>query len=77
VGCDVAIDYSHGDWVKQVRDATDGRGVSVVYDAVGKDTFLGSLDCAQTFGMVVLYGGASARHLPSSRSCSTRRAACT
>ncbi|ELA00958.1 quinone oxidoreductase [Cupriavidus metallidurans] len=59
VGCDVAIDYSHGDWVKQVRDATDGRGVNVVYDAVGKDTFLGSLDCAQTFGMVVLYGGAS------------------
>ena len=31
-GCDVAIDYSHGDWVKQVRDATDGRGVTVVYD---------------------------------------------
>jgi len=58
-GCDVAIDYSHGDWVKQVRDATDGRGVTVVYDAVGKDTFLGSLDCAQTFGMVVLYGAAS------------------
>jgi len=58
-GCDIAIDYSHGDWVKQVRDATSGRGVSVVYDAVGKDTFLGSLDCAQTFGMVVLYGGAS------------------
>lgn len=58
-GCDIAIDYSHGDWVKQVRDATDGRGVNVVYDAVGKDTFLGSLDCAQTFGMVVLYGAAS------------------
>ncbi|MBY4731717.1 quinone oxidoreductase family protein [Cupriavidus pauculus] len=58
-GCDIAIDYSHGDWVKQVRDATDGRGVNVVYDAVGKDTFLDSLDCAQTFGMVVLYGAAS------------------
>jgi NADPH2:quinone reductase len=58
-GCDIAIDYSHGDWVKQVRDATGGRGVNVVYDAVGKDTFLGSLDCAQTFGMVVLYGAAS------------------
>ncbi|WP_244786574.1 quinone oxidoreductase family protein [Cupriavidus pauculus] len=58
-GCDIAIDYSHGDWVKQVRDATDGHGVNVVYDAVGKDTFLGSLDCAQTFGMVVLYGAAS------------------
>jgi len=58
-GCDVAIDYSQGDWVKQVRDATGGHGVTVVYDAVGKDTFLGSLDCAQTFGLVVLYGGAS------------------
>ncbi len=58
-GCDVAIDYSAGDWVRQVREATGGRGVRVVYDAVGKDTFLGSLDCAQPFGLVVLYGGAS------------------
>lgn len=58
-GCDIAIDYSQGDWVEQVRDATGGQGVTVVYDAVGKDTFMGSLDCAQTFGLVVLYGGAS------------------
>lgn len=58
-GCDVAIDYSEGDWVQQVREASGGRGVRVVYDAVGKDTFLGSLDCAQPFGLVVLYGGAS------------------
>jgi NADPH2:quinone reductase len=58
-GCDIAIDYKQADWVKQVRDATGGQGVTVVYDAVGKDTFMGSLDCAQTFGLVVLYGGAS------------------
>ncbi len=42
-----------------MRDATGGQGVTVVYDAVGKDTFMGSLDCAQTFGLVVLHGGAS------------------
>ena len=59
MGCDVAIDYRSGDWVKGVREATGGRGVRVVYDAVGKDTFLGSLDCAQQFGLVVLYGAAS------------------
>ncbi len=57
MGCDIAIDYSQGDWVKQVRDATGGEGVTVVYDAVGKDTFMGSLDCAQTFGLVVLRRG--------------------
>jgi NADPH2:quinone reductase len=59
MGCDVAIDYRASDWVKAVREATGGRGVRVVYDAVGQDTFLGSLDCAQQFGLVVLYGAAS------------------
>ncbi|WP_354676666.1 quinone oxidoreductase family protein [Cupriavidus plantarum] len=59
MGCDVAIDYSQDDWVGQVRDASGGTGVRVVYDAVGKSTFLGSLDCAQAFGLVVLYGAAS------------------
>lgn len=58
-GCHVAIDYSQDDWVERVREASGGRGVRVVYDAVGKHTFLGSLDCAQPFGLVVLYGAAS------------------
>ena len=58
-GCDVAIDYSQPDWVRQVIDATGGNKARVVYDSVGKDTFMGSLDCAAPFGLVVLYGAAS------------------
>ncbi|MBA4743533.1 MAG: quinone oxidoreductase [Azoarcus sp.] len=58
-GCDAAIDYSQDDWVQQVVDATGGKKARVVYDSVGKHTFLGSLDCAAPFGLVVLYGAAS------------------
>ncbi len=58
-GCDAAIDYSQDDWVQQVIDATGGTKARVVYDSVGKHTFLGSLDCAAPFGLVVLYGAAS------------------
>ncbi|QOT75658.1 quinone oxidoreductase family protein [Cupriavidus basilensis] len=58
-GCDVAINYSQADWVEQVIAATDGRKARVVYDSVGKHTFMGSLDCAAPFGLVALYGAAS------------------
>ncbi len=58
-GCDVAINYSQVDWVEQVVAATGGRKARVVYDSVGKDTFLKSLDCVAQFGLVVLFGGAS------------------
>lgn len=58
-GCDIVINYSQSDWVKQVYEATEGRKANVVYDSVAKDTFMGSLDCAAPFGMVVLYGAAS------------------
>jgi NADPH:quinone reductase len=58
-GCDIAIDYSKPDWVEAFLAATDGRKARVVYDAVGKDTFLKSLDCTAPFGLVVLYGAAS------------------
>jgi NADPH:quinone reductase len=58
-GCDEAIDYSQPGWVQQVIDATGGQKARVVYDSVGKDTFLHSLDCAAPFGLVVLYGAAS------------------
>lgn len=58
-GCDVAVDYSKADWVEEVIAATNGRKARVVYDSVGKHTFMGSLDCAAPFGMVVLYGAAS------------------
>lgn len=58
-GCDAAIDYTQPDWVAQVVAATGGRQCRVVYDSVGAHTFLGSLDCAAPFGLVVLYGAAS------------------
>ena len=58
-GCDACIDYSQPGWVERVVEATGGRKARVVYDSVGRDTFLGSLDCAAPFGLVVLYGGAS------------------
>ena len=44
-GCDHPIVYTHEDFVARVRDITNGNGVPVVYDSVGKDTFEGSLDC--------------------------------
>jgi NADPH2:quinone reductase len=46
-------------WVKQVRDATDGRGVDVVFDGVGAATFERSLDCLRPRGLMVSYGNAS------------------
>jgi len=58
-GCDAAVNYRQSDWIEQVIAATGGRKARVVYDSVGKDTFLGSLDCAAPFGLVVLFGGAS------------------
>ncbi|WP_142846759.1 quinone oxidoreductase [Telmatospirillum sp. J64-1] len=58
-GCDVAIDYSQPNWAEQVIEATGGRKARVVYDSVGRDTFLKSLDCAAPFGLVVIFGAAS------------------
>jgi NADPH2:quinone reductase len=58
-GCDACIDYSQPDWVAQVIAATGGRKARVVYDSVAQHTFMGSLDCAAPFGMVVLFGAAS------------------
>ncbi|MEQ6247479.1 quinone oxidoreductase [Sulfitobacter sp. HNIBRBA3233] len=53
------INYRSGDWVAQVRDLTGGKGVDVVMDAVGKDTFEGSLDCLKPLGMLMSFGNAS------------------
>lgn len=47
------------DWVKTVRDVTDGAGVPVVYDSIGKDTFERSLDCLAPRGLMVSFGNAS------------------
>jgi NADPH2:quinone reductase len=54
-----AIDYRKEDFVARVKEITGGRGVKVVYDSVGKDTFEGSLDCLAPFGLLAVYGNAS------------------
>jgi NADPH2:quinone reductase len=58
-GCSIAINYSRENWPAALLEATGGRKADVVYDSVGKDTFLKSLDCAAPFGLVVLFGAAS------------------
>jgi NADPH2:quinone reductase len=50
---------SRENFVERVRDITKGKGVPVVYDSVGKDTWSGSLDCLQTRGLMVSFGNAS------------------
>ena len=58
-GCDHVINYSTEDTVKRVREITGGKGVPVVYDGVGKDTLMISLDCLQPRGLMVSFGNAS------------------
>lgn len=58
-GCDYTILYKEQNFVDEVKTITDGKGVSVVYDGVGKDTFMGSLDCLQQRGLMVSFGNAS------------------
>ena len=58
-GCDHAIVYTQENVVERVKELTGGRGVPVVYDSVGKDTFETSLDCLQPFGLMVSFGNAS------------------
>ncbi len=58
-GCDHVIVTGEEDVVARVREITGGEGVSVVYDAVGKDTFMRSLDCLRPRGLMVSFGQAS------------------
>jgi NADPH2:quinone reductase len=58
-GCDHTILYRDEDVVARVREITDGAGVPVVYDGVGKDTWDISLDCLKPRGMMVSFGNAS------------------
>ncbi len=53
------IDYRAGDFVSRVRDLTHGAGVAAVYDSVGADTIMGSLDCLARFGTLVSFGQSS------------------
>ena len=58
-GCDHTINYSHEDVAKQVRELTNGVGVNVVFDSVGKTTFMSSLDSLKRRGLLVCVGTAS------------------
>ena len=58
-GCDEVINYSKEDFSKKVMELTDGKGLPVVYDGVGKSTFEKSLQCLKTRGMMVSFGNAS------------------
>lgn len=58
-GYDEVINYRDEDFVARIRELTDGKGVDVVYDSVGKDTFPGSLDCLKPRGMWVSFGQSS------------------
>jgi NADPH2:quinone reductase len=53
------INYNKENFVERVKDLTGGKGVDVVYDSVGKDTFEGSLDCLRPRGMIVCFGQSS------------------
>lgn len=58
-GADYCINYNSENFTERVREITRGAGVPVVYDSVGKDTFLGSLDCLSPLGTLVCFGNAS------------------
>jgi NADPH:quinone reductase len=58
-GCDYPIVYTHEDIAKRVREITNGAGVPVVYDSIGKDTYTASLDCLAPLGMFVSFGNSS------------------
>ncbi len=58
-GCDHPVIYTQTNFTDQVREITDGAGVPVVYDSIGKDTFEKSLDCLAPLGLMVSFGSAS------------------
>lgn len=58
-GCDHPVVYSQEDFVERVREITKGVGVAVVYDSIGQDTFMASLDCLRPRGLMVSFGNAS------------------
>jgi NADPH2:quinone reductase len=58
-GCEQVVVSAREDFVARVREVTAGRGVSVVYDSVGRATFEGSLDCLRPLGTMVSFGNAS------------------
>ena len=58
-GCKHVVVTSKENFVERVKAITKGKGVPVVYDGVGKDTFMGSIDCLRPLGVMVSFGNAS------------------
>jgi NADPH:quinone reductase len=58
-GCDHVINYSKENFAEKVKEITNGKGVPVVYDGVGKKTFDGSIECLKIRGTMVSFGNAS------------------
>src|SRR5258707_98204 len=58
-GADHCINYRKENFVERLKALTGGKGVPVVYDSVGKDSFTGSLDCLQPRGLMVSFGNSS------------------
>jgi NADPH:quinone reductase len=58
-GCDHPIVYTRDDFVTRVAELTGGKKVPVVYDSVGKETFMRSLDCLEPHGLMVSFGNSS------------------
>ena len=63
-GCDHTIIYTRENFAERVKAITKGRGVDVVFDSVGKDTFQGSLDSLRKYGLMVTYGNSSGKVPP-------------
>jgi len=63
-GATHCLNYREGDFAAKVRELTDGKGVDVVMDAVGKDTFEGSLNSLRPLGMMISFGNASGKVPP-------------
>lgn len=59
LGCDFPIVYTQDDFVAEVNRITEGRGVPVAYDSVGKDTFAKTLQCLSPLGLLVSFGQSS------------------
>lgn len=64
LGAAFTINYAKEDFVARVKEITGGKGVKVVYDSVGKDTFLKSLDCLSPLGLLANFGNASGKVEP-------------
>ncbi len=63
-GCDFPIVYTEVDFVEEVKKITEGKMVDVVYDGIGKKTFMDSLDCLRARGLMVSFGNASGKPDP-------------